>query len=326
MLCSITSHALRWCALLVLVPVGSGQAQEPGGLPAFVPVNPVAQARSGLFAPVLAGPVTGWRGSASFDHASLIEYDFAKGGGSYLLDAEVSRLTLSLGRDLSPRYFLELGASIGRAQPGFMDGFFNWYHNLLGFQMPERELRPVNAFAYHMDLPDGRIRTRSQGTHLGDLRVSVGRRHSSRLQTLVTATLPVGGGGDGYARGTSSIATITTVLAPLGGRFSYQGSAGLGYTPRHGDLAGYQREILGSVASGLGLRIWGHQSLYAQVFYHSPYYSGTGYPALDRYELSLNYGWLLRAAGRTWRIGMTEDIMPSGPAIDASFEFGVSWD
>lgn len=305
----------------------SAVAQEVTALPAYQPINPMAQARSGLFSPAPSAPGSGWRWTAGFDYASLIEYNIAAYDmDSYVLDAEISRLTLSLGRDLSPRYFIEAATSLSNAESGFMDGFINWYHGLLGLDIPERELRPLDEFAYRVDLPDGSTLVRDPGSTVGDIRLSLGRRHTDRLQTLVSATVATGPARSGYNRGTSSLSAITTFLAPLSGRLSYQGSLGLGYTPAHGDLARYQREVFGSFASGVGYRIWGHQSLYAQLYYHTPSYMSTGYRALDRAEVSLRYGWMLRAAGRTWMIGMTEDLVPGGPAIDAVFEFGLSWD
>jgi hypothetical protein len=42
-------------------------------------------------------------------------------------------------------------------------------------------------------------------------------------------------------------------------------------------------------------------------------------------ELSLDFGWLLATAGGAeWRLGMTEDLDPSGPAIDLVFRLGAS--
>ena len=67
-------------------------------------------------------------------------------------------------------------------------------------------------------------------------------------------------------------------------------------------------------ARGSRWRFWGRQSLYANLFYHSPYYHDTTLPALDRRDLSLDFGWILATrSGREWRIGLTEDLEPSGP-------------
>lgn len=320
----------RFRRQLLCILISSGlapllRAQDVPAIPTFTPINPVAQSRSGLFAPAPVSAGTGWHGSAALDYGSLIEYNLGN-PGVYLLDAEIGRVTVSAGKDLSPRYFIVGGVSLASAEAGFMDGFINWYHNLLGVDVPERAARPRNSFAYRLDLPDGISRVRESGTMLGDLRVSVGRRHNAKFQSMVTATVPAGSGGDGYARGVPSLSTITTVLAPVGRRANYQGSLGLGFTPSHGDLERYQKELFGSASSGVVFRIWGHQALYAQLYWHSPYYKDTNYWALDRHDLELNYGWLLKAGGRTWKIGMTEDLSPTGPAVDAVFEFGLSWE
>ena len=70
-------------------------------------------------------------------------------------------------------------------------------------------------------------------------------------------------------------------------------------------------------------RVWGHQSVYANVFYHSPYYHDTTLPALDRRELSLDFGWILRTnQGGEWRLGLTEDLEPAGPGVDLILRLG----
>ena len=78
-----------------------------------------------------------------------------------------------------------------------------------------------------------------------------------------------------------------------------------------------------AVSSGLRYRLWGNQSLYGNLFYHSPYYHDTTLPALDRRELSLDFGWMLQTrGGGEWRVGMTEDLEPGGPAVDLVFRLG----
>ena len=99
----------------------------------------------------------------------------------------------------------------------------------------------------------------------------------------------------------------------------------MGYTPRHGDLTAYQRTTFLSGSSGLRWRFWGRQSIYGNLFVHSPYYHDTTIAALDRRELSLDFGWILATrAGREWRLGLTEDLEPSGPGIDLVFRLGVT--
>jgi hypothetical protein len=63
--------------------------------------------------------------------------------------------------------------------------------------------------------------------------------------------------------------------------------------------------------------------VYANLFYHSPYYRNTTLPALDRRELSLDFGWILRARqGSEWRLGLTEDLEPGGPGVDLVIRLG----
>jgi hypothetical protein len=122
-----------------------------------------------------------------------------------------------------------------------------------------------------------------------------------------------------------STGLVTTVHAPLAEPLIYEGSLGLGYAPTHGDLSEYQRTAFVSASSGMRWRFWGRQSLYANLFYHSPYYHDTTIPALDRRELSLDFGWILTTRhGAEWRLGLTEDLEPSGPGVDLVFRLGVT--
>ena len=296
------------------------------GLPPYAPVNPVADSRTGLaFEPVRPPAPGRWTTALALDYASTIErYETARAG--YLLDAETMRLRLRLARDLSPRVFAQVDAAIGGAYPGFMDGFLDWYHGLIGIRMPEREHRPQNAFEYHIRLPDGEVvDRRRQDLFLGDVRVGLGLRHGRHLQTIASLTLPTSTAGAGYGRGTVAAAVVASARYPLAPPLVYEGSLGLGYTPRHGDLSSFQRTGFVSASSGLRLRFWGRQSIYANVFLHSPYYQATRIRSLDRRELSLDFGWLLATRGRTeWRVGLTEDLEPGGPGVDLVFRLGVA--
>jgi hypothetical protein len=114
--------------------------------------------------------------------------------------------------------------------------------------------------------------------------------------------------------------TARVVLAP---RLVVEGSVSGGYTPSHGSLADSQRELFLAVSSGLRWRFWGRQSLYGNLFLHSPYYRDTRLPSLDRRDVALDFGWILAGTGgKELRVGMTEDLEPSGPAIDLVVRIG----
>jgi Protein of unknown function (DUF3187) len=309
----------------LVLPVAA-QAQERG-LPAFSPINPMATSRSGLaFEPYRAPRPGRWSGSISLDYASTIEVN-QRSAATYFLDSELLRVRLDLARDLTPRVFLKAGVEVDGSYAGFLDGFLHWYHNLLGGDIAERDERPRSAFLYEVALP-GRaaIFRRSSDLFLGDIRVGGGFRLHPGIQSVAYLTLPTSTGPDGYGRGVVSWNLVNTLRAQLGHRLIFEASFGLGYTPTHGDLASIQRETMVSASSGLRFRAVGRHSVYANLFYHSPYYRGSTLPALDRHDLSLDFGWsLARKNGGDWRIGMTEDLLPSGPAVDLIFRLGWSF-
>jgi hypothetical protein len=312
--------------LLALTAVGlfpaTGQAQ---GLPSYRPINPVAASRSGLGFEPFREPVPGrWQADAGVEYASTIEYNMLP-GSSFFLDSELLRLRATASRDLGRHSFLLIEAELLGAYAGVLDGFLDWYHGLLGIEIPERERRPRNDFLYAADLGGGGPVLRRPGDlFLGDLRVGAGVRPHPRLQTVFALTLPTNTGPAGYGRGSISVALLNTLRLPLTPRLLFEGSLSGGYTPSTGPLAGVQRELFAAGSSGLRWRFWGQQSLYGNLFLHSPYYRNAGVPALDQRELSFDFGWILVGNdGRELRIGMAEDLEPSGPAVDLVFRVGM---
>ena len=297
------------------------------GLPAFAPLNPVATARSSLYFQPYRDPAPHrWVSSVQLDYGSIIEYNQLS-TATYVLDSEILRLSFGVSRDLGRRTFITLSGSAQGAYAGFMDGFLDWYHGALGIRVSEREERPQDRFLYSVTLPDGQTVARSSNSlFLGDMRVGLGVRLNPGLQTMLSLTLPTSTGPEGYGRGVVSLGSITTLRAPLKHRMLYEGSLGLGVTPTHGSLSRYQRTAFLALSSGLRYRIWGSQALYGNLFFHSPYYRGTSLPALDRRELSLDFGWVLETpAGGEWRVGLTEDLEPGGPGVDLVLRVGRSF-
>jgi hypothetical protein len=310
--------------LLLLLLAAPALAQ---GLPPLSPINPVAVSRSGLaFVPYHDSRPGRWTWKLAVDYASTIEAN-EQPTADYLLDSELLRVEASATRDLGAKTFLLLEAQLGGAYDGFMDGFLDWYHDLLGIEVPERERRPHNEFFYGINLDDGTAADYDKNDlFLGDTRVGLGVRLAPWLQSVAALTLPTSTGPEGYGRGVVSVNLINTFRSRLSDRFTYEGSLSGGYTPSHGPLSASQREVFAAATSGLRFRFWGRQSLYANFFYHSPYYEGTSLPSLDEHELSLDFGWLLATAGGAeWRLGMTEDLVPRGPGIDLVFRLGVGF-
>lgn len=318
-------RTLSALAALVAASASSVSAQ---GLPAYVPINPVTTARSALYFQPYEAPAPRWRATLQFDWASLVEVASTPTTESFVIDAEVVRMDLTLVKDYGPANFVLVSAGIFSAFDGVMDGFYNWYHDVTGLQVAARSQRPKNEFRYGGEFGDGTTRSwESAGVALGDLRIGAGIRNSPSLQTLVFVTLPTATTSDGYGRGTVSANATLTGWRQLSGRLRFEGSGGFGWTPRHGDLEDYQRTTFWSVSSGLRLRFWGEQSMFFNTFYQSAGYRDTGLSTYDRYELTADMGFLIRTGqgGPELILALTEDLKPSGPAIDAAFRIGLRW-
>ena len=311
-------------ALVLMLVLATPRPSQAQGLPEFGPLNPVGSSRSGLYFQPFREPETGsWRHAVALDYGSVIEYNRLD-QADYVLDSEVLRLSFAASRDIGKRTFLALSVSVGGAYAGFLDGFLDWYHGKLGIRISEREQRPQDRFLYSITLPDGRTVTRARrDLFLGDVRAGLGIRVNSQLQTVLSVTLPTSTGPEGYGRGVPSVAVLNTLRAQLTPRLIYEGSFGVGVTPAHGRLGDLQNPAMLAVSSGLRHRIWANQSLFGNLFYHSPYYHNTTLPALDRRELSLDFGWILQTrGGGEWRVGLTEDLEPGGPGVDLVFRVG----
>lgn len=284
----------------------------------------MSSSRSGLYFQPFRAPAPGrWTAEVAVDYASLIEYNRLT-TADYVLDSEILRSSLELGRDLNQRVFATFAVSVGGAYAGFMDGFLDWYHGLLGIKVSERERRPRDQFLYAMTPPSGSTLIRSPaGLFLNDLRAGLGIRYGDAMQSVLSLTLPTSTVPAGYGRGVVSLGLLNTLQARLNHRLVFEGSLGAGFTPSHGDLMEYQREFFATASSGLRLRLWGRQSIYGNLFYHSPYYHDTTIPALDLRELSFDFGWILGGQrGSEWRLGLTEDLEPKGPAVDLVIRLG----
>jgi hypothetical protein len=323
-LSSCVTSRIRFSLLLLWGLLQAAPAAQAQGLPEFAPLNPMAGSRSGLYFQPYREPLPGrWTTGLSVDYASVIEYNRLT-QADYVLDSELLRVGLSLSRDLGRRSFLLLNARLGGAYAGFMDGFLDWYHRSLGLRVLERERRPRDEFLYTVTLPDGSTASRAgRDLFLDDMRIGLGVRSGSALQTVFSLTIPTSTGPGGYGRGVPSISVLNTVRSRLRSDLVYEGSVGLGLTPAHGSLSENQREAFVALTSGLRFRVWKQQAVYANLFYHSPYYHDTSLPALDRRELSLDFGWILQTGqGGEWRLGLTEDLEPGGPGVDLIFRLG----
>jgi Protein of unknown function (DUF3187) len=311
------------CALATTISSAPAAAQ---GLPPYASMNPMVFSRTGLATIPYVAPGRRWRVTALLDYASPIEYA-SNPSTFYLMDAELLRLELTATRQVSKKAFLLAQASVNGAYDGFLDGFLEWYHDLVGLHVAARAIRPKNKFGYELDLPDGRHFSYGKSSgYLGDLRLGGGIRHSPHWQTVVSLTLPTNTGPDGFTRGTVSANATTLLRSDFARRFTYEGSIGVGYTPTHGPLSDLQHTTFVMVAQGLRAKVVGPLSLYTNLIYHSALYHDMGTSELDARELTIDVGGFFKfKRGPEWILGLTEDLEPSGPAIDLAFRLGARW-
>ncbi len=306
-------------ASLAIVP-NSAPAQ---GLPPYLAVNPMVTSRSGVYFQPYVERTRSWEFRILTDYASAIEYSF-RPDASLLLDAELLRVDATAIRNLGAG-FVGVSAGFNGAYDGFLDGFLDWYHDLTGLRVAAREERPRNEFAYALKLPNGDSLARApSGGFLGDIRLLGGVRLGRGWQTAVAVTLPTGP--EGYGRRVASVASLTTFRANLDHRWRTEWGLGVGYTPTEGPLREIQRSAFVGANAGFRYRFWGKQAAFVNLFYQSPGYRNTDLRAFDKRELTLDYGFLLKARrGPEWFLGMTEDLEPRGPALDLSFRIGARW-
>lgn len=297
------------------------------GLPSWRPINPIVTSRSALGFIPLADLASGWQVETILDYASMVEFT-ERAHARIVLDAEVLRLEGRVRHGIGKKGFVEGTVGVWGAYAGFLDPVLNRYHRLLGLDQLRRENRPNGTFDYEILLPDGRVVTRDRsGVALADIRVTAGVRHNANVQTAVSIGLPVSSGTPGYGLEAVALGVTSTARSNPIGRLRLEGSVGAGFSPTAGDLAEWQRTAMFAASAGGRLRFWGHQSIYANVFYHSPVYHSTTVPAMDAGDVSLDAGFLLRTAdgGPEIIAGVVEDLYSFGPAVDLVIRLGVRW-
>lgn len=314
---------LRYICLLAIAAPLAGQ-----DVPPYVPVNPALASRSALYAQPFVSPSGGWHHRIVIDYSNAVEAVIARDARTYAFDAETMQVDFWLARDVSRSAFVFGNVALRGGYDGFLDGFLNWYHDVIGLRVPARNRRAPNQFAWEFELGGDSIVREQPGTFIGDLRLGGGVRLSERAQAVATVTLPTATtSAAGWSRGTVGATLAMTARALQSSRLLLDVGISGGWTPTHGDLEAYQRTtFIGGLVAGRW-RFAGKQAVFSTIWVQSPNWKNTGFRALDRAEVTLDFGGLF-TLGQGWpelQVGMTEDLLPSGPSVDAGFKLGVRW-
>jgi hypothetical protein len=306
-------------------PAQPAPASRPESPPRVEPLNPMVVARSGLLVPGAMEPTAGWRIGASVEYGSVVERNLVF-PDFYLLDAELLRVQLRARRGIGRRAVVEVEGGVAGATGGFADAFFEQYHSLIQWVMEERDARPRNSYGDRLYLARAGVdrNGRPRAALPSDVRATLGVAHGGGAQSVVTVTLPTAPAASRFARRVPSVSVVESVRRTPAERVTLTGSAGLGYTPRTGELRAVQRPLLAMVSGGAVVRVARAHAAYATLLYHTPPYRGTRFPELDLGEISVDFGYRWRSAGgRVWRVGLTEDTRRRDPGIDLVMKVSV---
>jgi hypothetical protein len=317
-------------ALVILLPT-TLPAQE---IPPYVPANPMLTSRSPLYSQPTISTDDGWQVRVLMDYSNAIETDLVInpcGGGlcvnRYLLDAELLDLGFWVTRNLSPQAFVLANLSVRGGYDGVFDGFLDWFHDATGTAVTARGTRPSNTFDFVVKLPGDFVVSDRPGTFLGDVRLGGGYR-LGKVQLLATVTLPTTTTNeDGWGREVMSGSLHATANLVRSDRIMLDAGLAVGATPTTGPLSQYQHSTFVGGMAAARWRFSGRQAVFATVWSQSPNWRNTGFDGLDRAELTIDFGGQFRF-GRNWpeiQLGLTEDLSPSGPAIDVGAKIGVKW-
>jgi hypothetical protein len=209
------------------------------------------------------------------------------------------------------------------AYDGFIDQFINWYHSLLGVDYFQRQVRPINKYAYSITYEQGRtLRYDPVDLGLMDSKIGVGRMLGQHAQLLLVLGIPTGTN-LGYTAGTLQTGLIATGELGLSSWMLVTGSVGVGFTPRTGTLAQYQNLFFVSFSGGARFKLTWRNFLYFNIFVQTPPYANTGLSPMDYADFSIDFGYILRIAkGTEMWFAITEDPLPDGPALDVTFRVG----
>lgn len=308
--------------MLALPALLAGQA-----VPHHVPINPVLASRSALYFQPIEPRHDGWRASVIVDYSNAIETGITSNRREYLFDAELLQADLWVIRALGEDWFVAGNLALRSAHDGMLDAFLNWYHDVIGLPVPARNRRPIDTYGWRFTLPSGTIDVPRQGAFLGDLRLAAGHRIGA-AQLVASVTLPTATGRvDAWSRGTVGTALAASYRVVGDDRVTLDVGAQVGWTPSHGPLAEQQRSVFVGGNAAFRWRVIGQQAVFATLFTQSSNWQHTGFAAMDDPDVTLDFGGLLRL-GRGWptlQLGMTEDLLPRGPAVDAGFRLGVHW-
>lgn len=277
-------------------------------------------------------------GSEALETTLAMEYsntffDLRNDRWDIVIDMEMLVAELSMVYGVTEKLALRLEVPVISMQAGFLDGFLENYHDLLGVGNYGRENRPKNEFSYQA-AKEGRLwfQGESFGLHIGDISVSsqlalpalrLGRYQLSSA-VLGTLKIPVSDSDSGVGSGGYDVGFFLPVKWK-GDRWCIHMMPGAIWIDDPNTL-GAQVSARNSTSLFVGAAYeYNHKwRLLAQFNYYSSPFEKTGLDELDKGALELSFG-IQRTLTKTlyWEFAFCEDLTRAVP--DFNIRIGMTW-
>lgn len=278
--------------------------------------------------------------AGEFDASLAVEYSstyFQQRNDRWdvLMDLEMTTLEISMVYGISSRIAVRMDAPFVSLQGGFLDGFLENYHDILGVSNYGREKRPKNDFAYRV-FKDGRLWIQGEegtlqmadmvvSTQLELFRQTAGARQMAG-SLLLRFKLPTGDKGHGLGSGefdTGLYLPVRWSSSPWS-LFLMPGLAFIA-DPETGGADISARDSYSAYA-GLAYEYSPHTTWVAQLNYYSSPIEETGLDELDKgaLELAIGFHYLLTDSWRA-EFAFCEDLTRALPDFNLRLALGWTW-
>lgn len=260
-------------------------------------------------------------------------FDFRNDRWDIVADMEMLVGELSMAYGVTEDLAFRMDIPMISMQDGFLDGFLENYHDLLGVGNYGRERRPKNEFSYRA-AKEGRLwfQGESFGLRMGEIRASgqlalpalrLGG-HPLTSSVLGTLKIPVGDTDSGVGSGKYDVGFFLPVKWK-GDRWAFHVMPGAIWIDDPKTL-GAQVSARNSISLLAGAAYdYSHKwRVLAQLNYYSSPFEKTGLDELDSGALELSFG-IQRTLSKTlyWEFAFGEDLTRAVP--DFNVRLGMTW-
>jgi hypothetical protein len=322
---------LLFFSMPTTVQAFSGPLQVKNQFPIFIHANQ----------PYLERAIPETSFSASLSHSSIFT---VQNSGEWVIDMDMEITELNLRYKHNIKSIGEVGINLPLIAfgNGFMDGFLNFYHELIGIPDPYgRSGRPKNDFLYEIrhgeytDLLAERgsgvqgntaVILGKTGTGIGDIRLTLKKpvivSENYTLSIKGDIELPTGDAKEGYGNGSTDVGVYILYDRLLTDKIMSYWNIGAVFP---GDVKGYINIDLNNyIYGGTAIEIKKSQrwDLLFQLQAQSPIYPETDLLAIDRTALLLAFGCRYNADSHSIEFSIAEDLSASGvPDITANISY-----